>query len=182
MQKVNIVVIAVVLGGLILASPVSAGMSVEEAYRAIPHRRTIFDLNAAKMSQEEQTYLQQLFSLIDHAIVERVEMLIWLQSRGKRGAMAQDYDGILRQLNGLTNPSRLKNVHQLVVEAIKEQRAALQEWRKTALPESFTRHPLVARSSGKLRRAYSELLQLFPREGQHNKEAFFDYLCALDFI
>lgn len=176
------VMISMVLVGLAVASPVSAGMSVEEAYRAIPHRRTVFDLDLAKMSQEEQAYLQQLFSLIDLAIVERVEMLIWIQSRGEDGALAQDYHEILWQLSRLTIPSRLGSVHQLVVEAIEEQWAALQEWRKTGLPANFPRHPLVASSSRKLLRAYGELLQLFPREGNRNKAAFFDYLCALDFI
>jgi hypothetical protein len=63
-----------------------------------------------------------------------------------------------------------------------EQRAALAEWRKTAVPADLARHPLVASSSGKLRRAYGELLTLFPQEDAHNKAAFFDYLCAMDFI
>jgi hypothetical protein len=63
-----------------------------------------------------------------------------------------------------------------------EQRAALAEWRKTVLPANLGGHPLVASSSGKLHRAYGDLLALFPQEDAHNKAAFFDYLCAMDFI
>jgi len=65
---------------------------------------------------------------------------------------------------------------------MREQRSALEQWRKIALPTDLARHPLVASSSGKLHRAYAELLALFPQEDAHNKAAFFDYLCALDFI
>ncbi|MFQ5960640.1 MAG: hypothetical protein ACE5MG_04530 [Candidatus Methylomirabilales bacterium] len=182
MQTSKVLIITMVMAGLSVAGPASAEMSVEEAYRAIPHRRTVFDLDAAKMSREEQAYLQELFSIVDLAIVERVEMLMWLWSRGERGELAQDYDDILSQLSDLTIPPQLQNVHQLVVEAIEEQRAALQEWQGTGVPANLPRHPLVTSSSRKLRRAYGELLRLFPREGRHNKAAFFDYLCALDFI
>ncbi|HEY7651815.1 MAG TPA: hypothetical protein VIG07_03245 [Methylomirabilota bacterium] len=155
---------------------------VEDAYRAIPHRRTVFDVGTAKMSAEEREYLRRLFDLVDLGIVERVGTLGWLKSNGGREPSAENYDRVLSQLNALAVPPRLGSVHRLVSEAMGEQRAALAEWRKTAVPADLARHPLVASSSGKLRRAYGELLALFPQEDAHNKAAFFDYLCAMDFI
>jgi len=171
--------IAITLLGSI---PSAFALSVEEAYRAIPHNRTIFDLDAAKMSNEERDYVYQLFELVDLAIVERVGELLYISSRGSKGKHSKDYDRILTKMSVLNIPLRLEVVHQLVVDAIKEQRAALRQWQRKGLPKNFGHDQLVQSSSQKLRQAYSQLLQLFPKEGHHNKAAFFDYLCALDFI
>jgi len=156
--------------------------AVERAYRAIPHRRTVFNAEAATMSPGERDYLRRLFELVDLGIVERVETLGWLRSRGVSEPSVESYDQVVSQLDGLSVPPRLASVHRLVSEAMVEQRAALREWRKTAVPANLAAHPLVASSSGKLHRAYGELLGLFPQENEHNKAAFFDYLCAMDFI
>lgn len=155
---------------------------VEAAYRAIPHRRTVFDVETAKMSPDERAFLRQLFELVDLGIVERVETLSSLKSNRRSEPSAANYERVLSQLNSLSIPPRLGSVHRLIADAMKEQRAALEEWRKSAVPADLARHPLVASSSGKLRRAYAELLALFPQEGAQNKAAFFDYLCAMDFI
>ena len=156
--------------------------TVEEAYRAIPHRRTVFDERAAKMAHEERDYLEQCFELVDAAIVERVRMLQWLKSAGKDGAKAAHYDAILAQLNALPVPERLRGVHELVIAGIQEQRQALAEWERDTLPMDLHQHPLVGSSSAKLRQAYQVLMQLYPEESTQNKDAIFDYLCALDFI
>jgi hypothetical protein len=156
--------------------------AIERAYRAIPHRRTVFDVSAARMSPAERDYLQQMFDLVDLGIVERVETLGWLRSRDGSGPSVEHYDQVVSQLGVLSVPPRLASVHRLVSEAMVDQRAALAEWRQTALPANFAGHPLVVSSSGKLRQAYGELLALFPQENENNKAAFFDYLCAMDFI
>jgi hypothetical protein len=165
----------------VAATPIGQ-TSVEDAYRAIPHRRTVFDVGTARMSSEEREYLRQLFELVDLGIVERVGTLGWLKSKGGHEPSPEGYDRVVSQLKALSVPARLGSVHRLVSEAMVEQRAALAEWRKTAVPADLAGHPLVASSSGKLRRAYGELLALFPQEDGHNKAAFFDYLCAMDFI
>jgi hypothetical protein len=164
------------------ARPPRSLSDIEAAYRAIPHRRTVFDVEAAGMSPAERAYLRRLFNLVDLGIVHRVETLTWLRSNRTPEPSAEDYERTQNQLNALAVPPRLAGVHRLVAEAMREQRAALEEWRKTAVPADLPRHPLVASSSNKLHRAYAELLALFPQEGAHNKTAFFDYLCALDFI
>ena len=109
-------------------------------------------------------------------------MLTSLKSNRRPEPSGGNYQRVQSQLNALSVPPRLGSVHRLIGDAVKEQRAALDEWRKTAVPADLARQPLVASSSGKLRQAYAELLPLFPQEGEHNKAAFFDYLCALDFI
>jgi hypothetical protein len=155
---------------------------IEAAYRAIPHRRTVFDGAAAKMSPEERAYLQQLFEIVDLGIVERVETLTWLQSDRSLKRSAENYARAQSQLSALTVPRRLASVHRLIAAAMAEQRAALEEWQTAAVPADLAKHPLVASSSDKLRKAYAELMALFPQEGINNQAAFFDYLCALDFI
>ena len=157
-------------------------MSVAEAYQAIPHRRTVFDYEQATMPEDEKIYLHQMFAFIDLAIVERVKMLLWLSSPVARGAPADNYDNILSQIQSLKAPGPLQNFHNLVHDAISEQHKALDEWQKNSLPASMAQHPLVQSASSKLHEAYSILLSLYPQESQYNKEAFFDYLCALDFI
>lgn len=156
--------------------------AVESAYRTIPHRRTVFDAGAAAMSADERDYLRRLFELVDLGIVERVERLGWLRSRDGSEPSVESYDQVVSQFDALSVPPRLASVRRLVSEAMVEQRAALGEWRKTTLPANLAGHPLVTSSSGKLRRAYGELLALSPQENEHNKAAFFDYLCAMDFI
>ncbi len=85
-------------------------------------------------------------------------------------------------------PPSLRHVHQLVNEAIEEQRAFLHEWRQSLgagadhVVPTIAQHPLVQSASQKLQQAYQDLMRLFPQEGPHNKDAFFDYLCALDFL
>ena len=165
-----------------IVSQTSSEMTIEEAYLAIPHRRTVFDYDSANMSDEERAYLQKLFGLIDLAIVERVEMLMWLQSGGRRGAQAQDYNWILNKMNALEVPHGLNNVHQLALGAIKEQETTLKKWHTSGLPSNIARDSLVRSSSGKLKQAYGNLRNKYPREGKHNQAAFFDYLCALDFV
>ena len=157
----------------------SAAMTVEQAYRAIPHERTVFDVGAATMEAEERTFLERFFDLIDQAIVARVERM---QALPSRGAPSDRYDELLQHFGAMPVPVRLRHVHQLVIDAVKEQRASLDEWRRSGATSDIRRHPRVQRASQKLHAAYGELMQLFPREGAHNQQAFYDYLCALDFI
>ncbi len=157
--------------------------AIRTAYRAIPHRRTVFDKGAAKMSTDEKTYLDDFFRLVDSAMVERVQMAQWISSGGRQGKNTAKYDLILEELKALDPPSSsLNKLQDLVIEAIVEQRALLDEWKESERAQFPKNNPRVRKASSQLRRAYSLLLKQFPREGPHNREAFFDYLCALDFI
>ena len=50
-------------------------MTVEEAYKAIPHRYTPFEAGSASMTSQESRFLADFFGLVNLAIVERVQTL-----------------------------------------------------------------------------------------------------------
>ena len=149
--------IKVLILALILAAHAAAAMSVDEAYASIPHRRTVFDRRAALMPADEADGLVRLFALVDRAIVARVT---------KTG-----YEPLLAELRALALPPRLQAVQRLVVEAVVAERAYLDG-------EASAVHTASAR----LHEAYGQLMRLYPEEGAQNRDAFFDYLCALDFL
>jgi hypothetical protein len=146
------------IAALLLLAADARAMSVDEAYAAIPHRRTVFDRRAATMPADEADALQRLFALVDRAIVARMT---------KTG-----YDPLLADLRALDVPSRLHRVHALVTEAVVAEHAYLTRNEQAA----------VQTASVKLHEAYAELMRLFPEEGRQNRDAFFDHLCALDFL
>ena len=147
---------ALILGAVLLVRA-AAAMSVDEAYASIPHRRTVFDRRAALMPADEADGLVRLFALVDRAIVARVT---------KSG-----YDALLADLRGLALPPKLQPVHRFVVDAVVAERAYLEG-------EAAAVH----RASARLHEAYAALMRLYPEEGPQNRDAFFDYLCALDFL
>lgn len=143
---------------VLLAARTGATMSVDEAYAAIPHRRTVFDQRAARMSSEESDGLAKLFALVDRAIVARMT---------KAG-----HDAVLADLRALELPKTLRGVQALVIDAVRAERAYLVDGDQGG----------VQRASAQLHAAYAELMRLFPEEAANNRDAFFDYLCALDFL
>ena len=149
--------IKVMVLALILAAQGAGAMSVDEAYASIPHRRTVFDRHAALMPADEADGLVRLFALVDRAIVARVT---------KTG-----YEPLLAELRALALPPRLQPVQRLVVEAVVAERAYL-DGEASAVHMASTR----------LHEAYGQLMRLYPEEGAQNRDAFFDYLCALDFL
>lgn len=158
-------------------------MNIEAAYRAIPHERTIFLPQHAKMSREESNYLTALFALTDTAVAERV----YLQDRLRRGHnvdIAQsNYPEILAAVRSLKTPAGLLPVENLVQEALQEQHDYLEQWAKSGDPKFFSgRAPLVQKSHGKLIAAYFGLKGRYRGEIAQNMQAFYDYLCALDFV
>ena len=160
---------------LLFSQTAIAAMSVDEAYQAIPHQRTVFDKGAATMSPEERDFLDEFFWLADMGIVVRVEALKGYDSPDETAAR---YEKLEAKFQALVPPGRLKKIYDLVCAAVKDQRAFF-----ALSPRPDIRgHRLIKSSSGKLHQAYGELMKLYPKEGQNNKQAFFDYLCALDFV
>ena len=103
-------------------------MTIEQAYDAIPHQRTVYDAKNAQMSPEEKKFLKAFFHLVDLAMVERVGMLLWLTTNGQQGRIAKNYDMILDQMESLKTPTSLGEMKKLVVQAIEEQRSLLEDW------------------------------------------------------
>ena len=181
-SKYYLSILFLILGSFTICSD-SFCLTVEEAYEAIPHRRTVFDYNTSLMSTQEKKYLTKVFNLTDLATVERVNMLIWLTTGGQTGELANNYSNILNRLYEINPPAGLVNYHKLIISSIQEQRKALVKWKNSSFDYSKLRkEQLVRSSSSKLKRAYAILMKKYPKEGNHNKRAFFDHLCALDFI
>jgi hypothetical protein len=146
-----------ILGLLLLARP-AAAMSVEGAYAAIPHRRTVFDRTTATMSADEAEGLVRLFAMVDRAVVARVTRM--------------GHDAVVADLRALQLPKTLRSVQILVIDAVVAQQAYLVDGKQAA----------IRAASAHLHAAYAELMRLFPGENAHNRDAFYDYLCALDYF
>jgi hypothetical protein len=54
---------------------VDVGLNVEQAYAAIPHRRTVWSEADSTATPEEIAYLRVMFPLVDQAIALRVAAL-----------------------------------------------------------------------------------------------------------
>lgn len=158
-------------------------MAVAQAYGAIPHRRTAFRADRSNLSIEDARYLEALFALTDAGVVERVATRqALLRGAGGLGGPS-NYEAILQAVAALETPEKLRPVEGLIFDAIAEQRRYLAEWRASGSARFFDRGaPLVRSSHGKLIAAYERLMTLYAGEDRHNKQAFFDHLCALDFI
>ena len=151
-------------------------MSVDAAYKAIPHNKTRFDPATAGMNADEKAFLDTFFGLSDFAVAERVETQTAISTKMP---VTPNYDAILARLKSLTVPDKLKTAHELVTQAVEEQRQYLDLLQAGG---AFNPNaPLVESSHEKLVAAYSELMRLYPSENQHNQQAFYDHLCALDF-
>lgn len=170
---------------LVFACPINSyAMSVSEAYRTIPHRQTTFKPAVAKIQDSEKAYLAKSFTLLDEAMAARVAAMQWFKTQGRHGESLAHYEGniarILNALGNLDTPVRLRPYHQLITTALQEQRSYLRQL--TPAKPFNAGHPLVQSSHRKLTQAYQFLMQLYPTEATHNRNAFFDHLCALDFI
>ena len=158
-------------------------MSIDRAYRAIPHARTHFRPDSVRMEGADAAYLHALFSLTDVATVERVQTQIWLRTRGQRGEDAANHPRILAELDRLRAPGDLTRAHDLIRDAVDEQGRYLERWRESGEAQYFSaKDPLVRSAHTKLIDAYRLLMDRFPGESARTKQAFFDHLCALDFI
>ncbi|MEZ0225459.1 MAG: hypothetical protein ACAH83_12960 [Alphaproteobacteria bacterium] len=162
-----------------MAEPqISQAMTVDDAYKAIPHKKTRFDASAAsaEMGAAEKAFLDTFFGLSDLAVAERVGTQVALS---EKRATAAHYDEILHRLESLSVPPQLAAAHRLVTDAVKEQRQYLDTLKGGGAFDANA--PLVESSHQKLIQAYNELMRLYPSENEHNRQAFFDHLCALDF-
>ena len=164
------------------ATPMALTLSVASAYQAIPHQQTTFRPDIAAMPAGEIRYFEQLFELTDIAMIERVQTLQWFQTNGTKGAKAPNYDQILARLNTLPAPPHLAPVHGLIRQAIAEQRQYFTSVDDGKTFRFDSNAPLVQSSHNKLMQAFQLLKVQFPKEHRHNQTAFFDHLCALDFI
>jgi hypothetical protein len=181
---------------LVASSTVSLswGMTINEAYQSIPHKRTPYSTQVSSLSLPEREFLSQLFALSDQALVERVVTLAAFRTGDRRRFTTYETNvsRILAELRTLQEPPSARGFVTMLSEAIQEQRLFFQKWdtaladqRPFAFPTGTAINgvdPNVGKASGELRRLYAELMARYGAEHVQNREAFYQHLCALDFL
>ena len=166
-------------------------MSVEQAYDAIPHARTPYDPKQSREPKADTKYLDHLFFVTDMALVLRVETFAHFKNLNPHVLKKyhKDIENLISSFELIETPPHLMQVQTAVIEAIRDQQNFFQDWSMAAgtpqyleLSRIYKSHPLVKSSHQKLLQAYAELKRIYPQETPHNTQAFFDHLCALDFI
>jgi hypothetical protein len=164
-------------------------LSIDQAYAAIPHRRTPMAFSGSDITGLEKDYLKLAFHLIDQAVVLRVVTYRQLQKEASESSQTlSKLDQVITFLESLEPPTRLQQYHKRLLEALSDQRAFFREWQSQGpqfvyrSPQLLATHSKVQHASGALKEAYDILMRSYPDENQENQMAFFDYHCALDFI
>jgi hypothetical protein len=165
----------------------NVGLSVDQAYAAIPHRRTVWNDADSTASSAEKDYLKTIFEVLDQATAVRVAgMQNYAAGHSDYSDPDSQYEQLITFTQSMTPPPKLATYHSYVLQGLTNQRQFFTEWKAKAenfgYPQIVSTHPAVQRASGALRSAYQELMRRFPAETQTNKDAFFDYHCALDFL
>lgn len=166
---------------------VSGGLSVEQAYAAIPHRRTVWVADESTVPSEERAYLKAIFQVVDQAVAMRVAGLQnFTNGQFDSSNLIADYDELINFARAMPVPITLRVYHQDILDALLGERQFFGDWRSQreqfGFAQQIANHPGVRAASAALRSAYNELMMKYPRESQTNKDAFFDYHCALDFL
>jgi hypothetical protein len=172
---------------LALAALEASAFSIEEAYASIPHRRTPFHAASAKASPAHAAQLQRLFTLTDQGVVLRVQGMQAHRNRDRAelARVLAGYEALATTLRTEKFAPELVPARDLIVEAIAGQRRHLASRPEGGLAfahQQLTSAPEVKNSSRQLHGAYAILMKAFPQQSNHNRTAFFDHLCALDFL
>jgi hypothetical protein len=163
-------------------------LTVEQAYAAVPHRRTEFDFRHSSLSAEEARYLAAAFHLIDQGVRARVVGAGELVRDGaSRHQPAAHLDELRAALESFAPPRGLEGYHASLLLAFDRESAVFAAWQAAGSAYRYRLRlgdsPDVRSASQALHRAYDELMRRFgAREPPANTKAFFDYHCALDFL
>ena len=164
---------------LLLANSSVNALEIDQAYRLIPHQQTTFKLHRSTIPESEARGVAHLLSLAEQAMVERVDA----QAKGPdRSGYLSRIDSILWQIDHLDVPANIAAAREHILTAVQQHRAYFELHGANESGARAARQQLIQSSHGHLISAYNRLMQSYPAETQHNKQAFFDYLCALDFI
>lgn len=173
-----------------LYSQNAKALTISEAYAAIPHRQTPYNPQISPLEITDAEFLSVLFTLTDEAMRLRVEALNQLYNNYEYAYMNDynmKYDEVLKRLRRLPATGAAKTAQYIIIDAIQEQKDFLNKWAEAPQEElqsyrDYKSHKAVRNSHRALLRAFGILMDAFPQEDPQNKKAFFDHLCALDFI
>ena len=161
------------------------GLTVDEAYQAIPHRRAPYDAQRSTLNATEREFLAKLFSLSDEALVERITMLTALRegNRAQLERYEEHITRILTTLRALPEPASAHGLAATLGQAIEHQRAFFHAAFAAATKDvQIASDPHVLTASNELRRLYTDLMTRYNGEHPQNRDAFYQHLCALDFL
>jgi hypothetical protein len=171
------------------APTLNLDLSVDAAYAAIPHRRTAMDFPASNMPDQDKRFLEVAFHVIDQGIRLRVTAYQkFARSEVRDSQLISDMDRLIDYLQNTEAPASLSSYQAHLLKALVDQRAFFKEWHtegqqfQYGSPQTLGTHPKVQSASRALKAAYGILMNTYRSEANENKEAFFDYHCALDFI
>ena len=162
-------------------------ISIEEAYAAIPHKRTVFNAKESPLAITNTFALTQLFEALERAIVLKIMADKALASKNAEAMThtLEQYSGVIKGLLSLDSPTEIKPAQTLIIAAIEKHQAHFTHKQAAAFAgktHDISTSPEITSASADLQRAYSLLIKAFPQETANNKAAFYDYLCALDFL
>lgn len=162
-------------------------LSVDDAYAAIPHRRTQFDFDGATVPEADAEYLRRAFHLVEQGTRIRVEGYRDLYHAGHSAAdPSAGMSDLIAAFETMSPPDHLAEYQRSIIAALEAQRAVFDDWTTSgkdfAQRDDIGRNPEVREASRHLKHAYRILMRQYAGESPRNKDAFFDYHCALDFI
>ena len=172
---------------LLTISNWSYALTVDEAYQSIPHKRTEYSAEKSTLPLNTKIELEKLFKISDRALVGRIETM-----KGLSQGHAEVYNGyqtkidaILNELSETLEPEGVQ-LATLLKSAISSQRDYFKNWHD-ALAAGKTFHSPgsdsdVQKASSALRQLYSVLMTRYRTESPNNVDAFYQHLCALDFL
>ena len=176
---------------LLLVAQIGHGsdLTVDAAYRAIPHQRTAFDATASTLPMEHRAALARLFALTDRGVVLRVRGMMALASEPQKELrdVIEEYGQLTASIVSMPTPPDIKPTQELVVQSVRlHQRFFANQLDQSNVSATVSRdvkrNREVREASQMLHAAYGRLMSSFPNEAAINRQAFYDHLCALDFL
>jgi DhnA family fructose-bisphosphate aldolase class Ia len=170
-------------------------LSVQTVYGLIGKVHMDYNPEKSKLTPAEAEYLDELFQITDEAVRARYFMMNAFKMEDHRVHYKEKYaktiEMLMAALSDINAPTNtLKQVEKNITEAMfaqysfftnltkkyKEQGGAIVNWRA-----EFTKED-VKTSHQKLIKAYDLLKNEYGQEEEKNYKAFYESLCALDFI
>tara|TARA_B100001989_G_scaffold240553_1_gene205717 strand:+ start:310 stop:918 length:609 start_codon:yes stop_codon:yes gene_type:complete len=168
-------------------------MTIEESYSVLDKERIPFDREYTTIPAEEVQYLEHLFFITDLAFRERMEMMRHFHFK-KSDLYIDSYlnniDEFIASFDKKPAPTNhLRKVEIDVISALRNHKNFFIKWHNakgtsaySRLQETYHQDHYVQKSHKQLLDAYLMLSTLYPDETEHNRQAFYQHLCALDFI
>lgn len=168
-------------------------MTIEQAYLAIPHKRTQFNPAISTAPDLEKAYLDHLFFVTDLALQKRMMMLHFFGKQNEERYIRTyntEISNMIATFDMIAPPTEpLKKITETIITALRQQQKFFNDWAAAKgtlvydrLQDNYTSEIMVISSHNNLITAYNMLKEAYPAEDPHNIQAFYDHLCALDFI